>query len=399
MTFQLVQLPKRFAYVEDDLDFLDVLRMTLPRQHSRLFFEAPHEALVALRHEVNYWDWLTQVLSESHRSRTDGKGEAALYVSSYFNDWRRFNLAGVLVIDNGMPGMNGIQLIENLSSSPARRVLLTGAADADFAVNAFNAGLIDKFIPKSSPNLYRDIARCTEEMHQSVCEYFGHLIRPTLSSEQLALLHHRSVAEGLMQKIKRLGWAEYVTVGDPFGILGMSPDGPLQWLQIETPQTMQQLAEAGESYEYPAAVLDQIRNGSALANWELCLKLDVKGDGNAVPAETVCRDPHVLVGVSDLPVDVLTLNDHGIDDIQRPAELMRSLLRDAHLAHQRVALGDVTGQGLGHAEEVLNSVIRNLVEAAKLSDNHELALRDLLAMSSRDDPVRRAFSLANSSNG
>ena len=31
MTFQLVQLPKRFAYVEDDLDFLDVLRMTRKR--------------------------------------------------------------------------------------------------------------------------------------------------------------------------------------------------------------------------------------------------------------------------------------------------------------------------------------------------------------------------------
>ncbi len=399
MSFPLVQLPKRFAYVEDDQDFLDILRMTLPRKHSRMFFEAPQEALSTLRQEVSYWDWLSQILSQSHRSRAEGKGEAALYVSSYFNDWRRFNLAGVFVIDNGMPGMDGIQLIEKLNSSPARRVLLTGEADADFAVNAFNAGLIDKFIPKSSPNLYQDISRCSEELHLSVCEYFGHLIRPTLTGEQVALLQNASVAKGLLEKVKQLGWTEYVTVGDPFGLLGMPPDAPLQWMQIETPQTMLQLAEAGASYEYPDDVLDQIRSGSALTNWELFLKLDIKGGGDVVKAEPVCSDPHVLVGVSNLSVDVLTLSDHGIDDVLRPAELMRALLRDARLAYQQVANGGFSWQGLGASEETLINVVRHLTEAADLSDNHELALRDLLAMSPRDDPVRVALGLAHASNG
>ena len=110
MSFPLILLPKRFAYVEDDQDFLELLRMTLSRKHSRMFFEAPQEALATLRQEVNYWDWLTRILSQSHRSRAEGKGEAALYVSSYFNDWRRFNLASVLAIDNGMPGMDGVIL-------------------------------------------------------------------------------------------------------------------------------------------------------------------------------------------------------------------------------------------------------------------------------------------------
>jgi CheY-like chemotaxis protein len=399
MSFPLILLPKRFAYVEDDQDFLELLRMTLSRKHSRMFFEAPQEALATLRQEVNYWDWLTRILSQSHRSRAEGKGEAALYVSSYFNDWRRFNLASVLAIDNGMPGMDGIQLIEKLSSSPARRVLLTGEADADFAVNAFNAGLIDKFIAKSSANLYQDIARCSEEMHLSVCEYFGQLIRPTLTGEQLALLHNASVAKGLLQKIKELGWTEYVTVGEPFGLLGMAPDGPLQWMQIETPETMQQLAEAGESYEYPADVLDQIRSGSALANWELSLKLDITGGGDLAKAESVCSDPPVLVGVSDLSVEVLTLRDHGIDDVLSPSELMRSLLRDARLAYQQVAHSNASWEGLGDAEETFVSVIRHVTEAADLSANHELALRDLMAMSPSDDPVRVAVGLAHSSNG
>lgn len=89
----------------------------------------------------------------------------------------------------------------------------------------------------------------------------------------------------------------------------------------------------------------------------------------------------------------------SLDDVLRPAELMRALLRDARLAYQQVANGGFSWQGLGASEETLINVVRHLTEAADLSDNHELALRDLLAMSPRDDPVRVALGLAHASNG
>ena len=400
MTFPLVCLPKRFVYVEDDQDFLDVLRMTLPQSNSRVFFDDPRAAQMALTQEAIHWSWLTDVLSRSHLSRTEGKGEAALYAGSYFNDWRRFSLTGVLVVDNGMPVMNGVQLIESLKSCPARRILLTGEADADFGIRAFNAGLIQRFIPKSSPHLYQEIIRCSEDMHQSVCEHFGYLIRPTLSSEQLGLLHDSKVEEGLRRKVEELGWAEYVTVGDPFGLLGMAHGGPLQWLQIETPHSMQQLAEAGESYEYPSMVVQQIRSGQAMANWELCLKLDIKeGGSQVVRAEEICASPAVLVGLFDVPVQVVTGKDHGIDDILGPSEWMGSLMRDVQLAQKQVGRSGMVGPGLLDAEVTLERVIRHMADASALSEGHKSAFEDSLSKISRDDPVHSEVHRLNATRG
>lgn len=387
MTFPLVLLPKRVVYVDDNGKFLNVLQQTQSDKHSREFFNAPHAALMALTQEAAYWEGITGVLCKSHVSRVDGKGEAAHYVSTYFNDWRRFNLTGVLIVDYGMPGMHGLQLIEKLNTCPTRRVLLTGEADADIAINAFNAGLIQKFIPKSTPDLHKEITRSYEEMHQSVCQHIGHLIRPTLTTEQLEILHDVRVADGLRRRITELEWTEYVTVGEPFGLLGMALDGPLQWLQIETPQTMKNLAEAASSYDYPAADVEEISKGLALGNWEIYFKLGIKG-GGVVDAEEICSSPTVLIGVSDLPLEVLTGKDHGIDDILSPEELMRAMIRNVRLALKHVAMSVGRGDQWSEAKDALQKALLNLADVAALSEFHKQALQSCLAEFSPDDPVR-----------
>lgn len=338
-SFPLLQLPRRVAYVDDQGNYLDALRSSLTRSGAspataRAFIDSPETALQTIGQEVTYWGAVQGLLAEARDARDD-RGEAKHYVERYFRDWRRFRLTSVLFIDYAMPGMNGVQLLEQLRNCPSRRVLLTGQADEQVAIRAFNAGHIQMFIPKNSPNLLQTIRAALDDLHESMCEHLGHLIRSTIADWQLTLLHEPRVREALRMKLEELEWIEYIVVGQPFGILGMRHAGPLQWLQLETAQTLEALAQALDEAEADPADVERVREGTELPCGELLeqLQLGVADMDRLVPADELCRAPRVICAVCDLPVTVVTASRYGVENVSTPAELMRSLIRDVQIAH------------------------------------------------------------------
>jgi len=375
--FPLVLLPKRVVYVDDDGKILDVLRMTMPKKVCREFIDSPDAALQALSQEEQYWRSIEEVLACAHESRRDGMGEAQLYVNSYFRDWRRFHLTGVLIVDYNMPGMDGLEVLRRLQGCPSRRVLLTGVADAEVAVRAFNSGLIQKFIPKNTPNLYKEVRRTSEELHLSVCEHLGHLMRATLKSDQIALLHDPKVVKALWDKvIDDLDWMEFVVVGEPFGLLGMSHHGPLQWLQIETTETLQALSQAVQDQGFPDADVRALQDGHAICVSEVRMQMGVPDDRQLIPADALGDVDGVFCAVIDVPLEVMTAADYGLDDVRDPEERMRALLRDVQIANKQ---GAIIGDGQEHAS--FRQAFSNLVATAALSQIHAEALMSVLAKS------------------
>lgn len=355
-SFPLVLLPKRVVYVDDDGRMLDILRMTMPKKTSREFIGSPDAALQTLSQEAQYWRAVERLLAR-------GGGSANLYASSYFTDWRRFHLTEVLIVDYAMPGLTGLELVRRLEAFPARRILLTGEADAEVAVQAFNAGLIQRFIPKSTPNLHKEITRSADEMHMSLCNHFGQLLHRDLSQEQIELLLEPSVIKGLTAKVEELEWMEYVVVGSPFGLLGMSQTGPLQWLQLDTSESLKDLSTALAESGYSGVDIQAAAMCTATPVREIRQQLGLPDDRELVPTDVISDVPELLGAVIDLPLEVVTARDYGVDDIRTPAELMRCLLRDVFVASQRE--GDRSG---------LDEAIANLVSTATLSQIHSQAL-------------------------
>ncbi len=52
-----------------------------------------------------------------------------------------------------MPEMNGLEFLFNVKNPFIKKVLLTGQADMELAIKAFNKQLIDQFIDKHDPKL------------------------------------------------------------------------------------------------------------------------------------------------------------------------------------------------------------------------------------------------------
>lgn len=368
--FPLVLLPKRIVYVDDDGNMLDVLRRTMPKKVSRAFIGSPEAALHTLSQEAQYWRAIELLLAKSHEQRAD-EGEAKLYATSYFTDWRRFHLTGVLMVDYSMPGMSGVELVRRLEGFPARRILLTGEADAEVAVRAFNQGLIQKFIPKSTPDLYREITRSAHEMHLGVCANIGQLVRANLSQSQIDLLQDAAVVDGLQRKIEELDWMEYVVVGSPFGVLGMAQHGPLQWLQLETTESLRELSLVLADSGYPEADVRAASMGTAAPVNEIRRQLGLQDDRQLVPTDSLADMPQVCCALLDLPSKVVTARDYGVDDIRTPEELMRGLLRDVSVACQR---SGIDGDSSVWTDLGLDEAIENLVATATRSPIHAQAL-------------------------
>lgn len=172
---------------------------------------------------------------------------------------QRFNTPSVLVVDYSMPQMNGVQLCERLRHLPCKKILFTGVADEKVAVDAFNRGLIDRYIKKSADDA---LDRLETEIVALQREYFAELSHPL---RELLQLHNYSflsdpvfgeLAGGL---VKEHGIVEHYVYSSPAGILMYNRDGKAQLLVVETEASMTSHYEVACDNDAPDSLLTALR--------------------------------------------------------------------------------------------------------------------------------------------
>jgi CheY-like chemotaxis protein len=268
MTFPLFHRPGTVVFLDDDPDYLEMLALVLPRHwHLRLFLR-PADCIAHLQQEPPFWEadaWNQQQLIALWR---EGKPLIPQILGYWSKYTERYALTRVCVVDFSMPGMDGLQALTELGDWPGTRVLLTGQADEQVAVRAFNRGLIDQFIPKQSQDISRRLIEAVERLQFTAHPQHAQTWRSTLSQEQAALLRAPGV-DAWLSAFCAKNWVEHVLIGQPFGVLGMDAVGRIGWLQLETPEGLRSLAEVAEVAGVPAAGVEQIRSGARLADIEL----------------------------------------------------------------------------------------------------------------------------------
>jgi CheY-like chemotaxis protein len=268
MSFPLFHRPGTIVFLDDDPDYLEMLALVLPTNwHVKLFLR-PVECINYLQQEPPFWEadaWNQQQLIDQWRSGKPLIPQVLAYWSKYTE---RYALTRVCVVDYSMPAMDGLQALGELVDWPGSRVLLTGQADEQVAVRAFNRGLIDQFIAKQTPDISRRLIEAVEHLLATPSARHAQIWRVTLSPEQNAVLRIPSVSRDLTRFAAKR-WVEHVVIGDPFGVLGMDAAGAVSWLQLETVDGLRALAELAELEGVKPAGLQDIREGRRLADLEL----------------------------------------------------------------------------------------------------------------------------------
>jgi CheY-like chemotaxis protein len=276
MSFVLYRRPGGVVFLDDDRDYLEMLAEVMPADWHAQFFLRPVACIEALlqepaRREADAWQQQEIV----NRWR-----EGASLIPQILRYWRedgiaRFALTRVCVVDYAMPAMSGLRVLSELTDWSGSRILLTGRADEQLAISAFNRGLIEQFIPKQSPGLRLHLTTAVQNLRQLPDERYQQVWRATLTREQHALLCDPLLSRELESLALKQGWIEHVVLGAPFGVLALDQNGGVSWLQLEPADKLQELAEMAASQAWDEATVQDIRTGKTLVDVELQLALGV----------------------------------------------------------------------------------------------------------------------------
>lgn len=284
MLFPLYRRPGAVVFLDDDVDYLEMLAEVMPEDWFVHLMLRPVACIDMLLEETTFREldlWRQQDIVNRWR-------DGSALIPQILKYWRedgiaRFTLAQVCVVDYSMPAMNGMKVLDALTRWSGSRILLTGRADEQLAVSAFNGGLIQQFIPKQSADIRQ---RLTDAIKSLLCKSnlrHDQTWRATFTREQNLLLSDPLISAELEKLATKQGWVEHVAIGAPFGILALDSTAQAMWLQLEPADRLPELAEMAASQGWDASTVVQIRSGQKLIDLELQLALGT--DQKARPRE------------------------------------------------------------------------------------------------------------------
>ena len=305
MSFPLFASPGSVVFLDDDPDYLAMLQLLVPAAWPVRFYLRPAQCQQQLLAEAGDWEadvWAQQeIIDRWHRHGTPLIPQILRYWTQH--GARRYALAQVCVVDYSMPHTDGLQLLDALREWPGAKVLLTGQADEQLAVQAFNQGLIAQFIPKQAVDSGRRLVDAVAQLLSAACQRHGSLWRATLTPVQNAMLRTPAMAQALAQWVARRGWVEYLAMGAPFGSLGRNAHGQAGWLQLEPHSGLDELAELAESVGATRGALAQIRQGRQLMAIELGQALGSQAVPAMADAFALGDDDSLLGALFEVPAD------------------------------------------------------------------------------------------------
>jgi CheY-like chemotaxis protein len=223
---------------------------------------------------------------------------------------RRFMTPSVVVVDYSMPQMSGVEFCEALHDLPCKKILLTGVADENVAIAAFNRGLIDRYIKKSDDDA---LDRLSDDILSLQREYFitqSDPLRPLLNQQEYGFASDQSIARLLSELSGRYGIVEHYLYQDPPGFLLYDGNAKPRLLIIETEQGMNAHFEVARDNGAPPQLLAALRERSIVPNFSgldgmYAPSLNKTWSTYCVPAR-VCRgDALYYWGISEATLGVV----------------------------------------------------------------------------------------------
>lgn len=175
MSIPTCYFPSTALFLDDSHDFLLNFVLQLDEGMAYRIFDTPTKALNYIQQKPCELDLVNQLcMSESMEikrrhltKRTIELDLSAIHAEVY--NPHRFSEVSVVVVDYAMPGMDGLEFCRRIENDRIKKILLTGQADEQLAIAAFNEGLIHRYIKKNEVNV---AALITKSIHELQAQYF-----------------------------------------------------------------------------------------------------------------------------------------------------------------------------------------------------------------------------------
>lgn len=179
---------------------------------------------------------------------------------------KRFNEVSVLVSDYSMPDMNGVDFLKNIKQMIFKKIMLTGEAEASLAINAFNNGLIKKFIRKDADDFSHELNSSLDELQEN---YFKDLTRIVIESisrgsdYSFTCLTNPTYPKLLQKTCQALKIIEYYLLDEHGSYLMADLDGNLTILAVKSQECMDDYYAFAKDEAEPANI-EGLKKGDKL---------------------------------------------------------------------------------------------------------------------------------------
>lgn len=242
--------PTTLLIVDDNPDLLCDLSIVLAPHYKSKTTSSPKKIISWVQEQGNVMQrlvkqWVSSPEDYFESSQTLVKINIPALRQQIYVDPSRFTLEAILIVDYSMPEMNGLELAARIRQLdlPIKIIMLTGAADQQTAISAFNDKLIDRFILKSAPDYVEKLLEYINDLQKEYFQEFAHVLmggrRKSVRSDATFIQFFNEVAE-------RINAVEYYLVEDPASYLFLDAKKNPTWLIIKTDDEMQMLYELAQ---------------------------------------------------------------------------------------------------------------------------------------------------------
>lgn len=262
--------PTTVVFVDDNRKFLNSLRLELDRKNSNfLFYDDPISALQYLNDDYQASPFINRCLLHPEESYTDHRNidinVRAIHEEIYNPD--RFNEVSVVVVDYAMPGLNGLELCQQLKKNNYKIILLTGEADDKLAIDAFNKGIIQRFIRKDDSKFAFTLNSLIAELQH---EYFLELSEIVINGltknpdHPVSSLKDPAFVDFFHNFFRNQQLSEYYLMQATGSFLFLDLYGKPSWLVISDDEELTAFASLAEDDDADTTITNALKNRQML---------------------------------------------------------------------------------------------------------------------------------------
>ena len=265
--------PTQVVLLDDDPDFLEGISLMLNKELSFKLFQSANSALKYVNQAHQHVNFLQRCYNNYKTGPLESDSLSHIDIGKIHHEVLngfRFQTCSTVIVDYSMPEMNGLEFLMGLKNPFIRKVLLTGQADMELAIKAFNQQLIDQFIDKHDPRLKQKLnATIASFQNQYFRSSYKLITDPIIANNHDAFLVNKEFQDFFEELRKQLGCIEYYMLDVPHsGFLMLNAEGKRQCLLIYTQEALTQHYQLLQQLQAPADLVRQVGSGLLLPGYD-----------------------------------------------------------------------------------------------------------------------------------
>lgn len=261
--------PTTVIFIDDSAAFLSSLDLQLSPGLAYRMFTSPVRALERIN--ARRATPPLYVRCFSHYRRDDEDDAQRLIhldlnlIEQEVSNPQRFRDVSVVVVDYDMPAMAGLELIRNIDDKRIKTILLTGVADEKVAVQAFNSGIIDRFIRKNESDAIDKLNKAIVELQHEYFDEISQMLKGSLMLKSPSFLQRAEFETFFEQLRQQHDFVEYYLVENPRGFLLLSAGGRVKRLIVCDDKDLKDQIQLARKYGAPSEYIARLQRGESIA--------------------------------------------------------------------------------------------------------------------------------------